>query len=462
MWRILLSAAALLTIGGCATEPVPGDGTRLTMRAMPAALADYDLTWERGALPAAPSGSDAKSTKILDPEHEAIINAWVHRLRTAKYAQMIRTTERAVIKNSRPLLIVGKSSPHVTHRSCARAEVFMGPQSVWTAGWVCNPDGSFTADRPEMKIFFEGTAVVERALDKRRGEYHTSFRPPCHPSGTGDFSAMDSWHACMIGDCTQSWLGDSEKIDFYMERLAECQLVPGKQMFGDIECTVLRWEIGDESTRSRHDNYFNGDGIMIGRDAMQWSKGSSGELLIVERSTNAWTFHDAEPQRLPEFRAFLADGVDENDQAAATSSLPLTGNRAPDVALTMLDGSTISIAAELEKGPVLLDFWATWCAPCREAMPVVKAVADEFRDRGLQVIAIASFDEEQRARDYLAEHPSELRAVLDSQRVVAEAFHVCSVPRLVLIDRDGVIRAIHYGASKDFAAMLRNQLAKLQ
>jgi thiol-disulfide isomerase/thioredoxin len=273
----------------------------------------------------------------------------------------------------------------------------------------------------------------------------------------------------MIGSSTQTWLGESYQRDHLLQRLPESVMLPGFYSFGDHRCRIIRFahddvdeETGEVTYRSGFDYYFDDAGVMIGRDRYAWGhrEKNDGEFWIVQRQVFDWTFHDEEPEELGAFRAFLLDGL-ENPDTVVEPAVPIRGAKAPDVTLTILDGSITTLSAELENGPVLLDFWATWCPPCRKIMPIVKEIAAEHRERGVQVIAVAIYDEEQRVRDFLAEHAPALRAVFDGERTIAEAFHVRSVPQLVLIDRHGIIRAIHYGASDDLAMTLRQQIGEL-
>lgn len=461
MQRCWVLACSLLLLIGCAGERIPGDGTILSMTALPAEYGRYDLTWEWSPLPLVQEGRDEAEREALQASRDAIIDAWTEKLRTMQFAHMTRTSERAIISRVPSIPSLGGAHPRVKHRSCARAEMYMSEDSFFTAGWICHPDGRFAAATPTMKLFYEDDIVVERAYDAKFGGYTTTFAAPAHAWGTDDFHAMGHWHGCMIGDCAQTWLGESRTRDFYIARLAECVLLPGTHDFGGSDCHVLRWEVGGDTWRMRHDYYFNSHGVVVGRDARQWNKGSSGDSYIIERSTNSWTFHDELPEQFHEFRALLRRGLDESAMANAAGRLPVIGNLAPDVELRFLNGTKTTLRSMLVQGPVIVDFWATWCGPCHRLMPSVKQIAEDYRSRGVQVVAIAVKDQEDRVRKYVAEHAPMLPAVLDSTGALAAAFAVRGIPQIVIVDQTGIIRAIHHGASDDFDERLRQQLAEL-
>lgn len=461
MRRFSLLILPLLLLTGCSMERVPGDGTLLGLQAVPAEYATFDLDWELQPLPLASEAKDDVERMALEAKREEILQAWSEKLQSSEYAQMERMSERAVIRQVRPGLFFGTPHPYVKERSCARAEVIMGPESFWTAGWVCHPDGAYLPGSPTMKLFYEGGAVVERAYDAESRSYATTFTAPSHSWGTDDFHAMGAWHGCMIGDCSQTWLGESRAHDFNISRLSECHLLPGTREFGGVECYVLRWEVGDDTWRARHDYYFSPDGVRIGRDSTQWNKKWYGDLRIIERSTNAWEFHHEKPDTFTEFRAFLADGLSDETLAEAARSIPVVGNRAPNVKLTLLDGTETTLTELVKDGPIVLDFWATWCGPCRRILPIVTNVAEEYREQDVRLLTVAVFDDEATVRDYVSEHAPTVKTAFDHDGGVATAFQLQSVPRIVVVDGDGIIRAIHYGGSDDFEEVLRNQLAEV-
>jgi peroxiredoxin/outer membrane lipoprotein-sorting protein len=136
----------------------------------------------------------------------------------------------------------------------------------------------------------------------------------------------------------------------------------------------------------------------------------------------------------------------------------LVGRRIPEFTLQDLSGQEIA-ASSFQGKPVLVSFWATWCAPCREQMPKIQEVQRAFADKGLVVLAINDGESADTARKYIDEHKYTFRVLLDRDKAVAGKLSVSAIPALFLIDRDGNIRAQYTGYSS--ALDLREELKKI-
>ena len=132
---------------------------------------------------------------------------------------------------------------------------------------------------------------------------------------------------------------------------------------------------------------------------------------------------------------------------------------APSIAIKGIDGSTVHIAKS--KGRILLvDFWATWCAPCKVSFPALDALATSLKDRGVDVLAVSVDAERKDLNAFLAAQPIKtMRILLDPQMTAADAFKVGALPTSFIIDRQGKIRFTHTGygpeAVERFGAEIR-------
>lgn len=116
----------------------------------------------------------------------------------------------------------------------------------------------------------------------------------------------------------------------------------------------------------------------------------------------------------------------------------------PELDLTDLDGEEIALG-ELRGKVVLVDFWATWCAPCRRSMPAYQKFYDEYRDDGLRILAV-SVDESRSAVDeFRRRHGLTVAIMLDEEHRTAEEFAPPTMPTTYLVDREGVVRYRHAG-----------------
>ena len=136
---------------------------------------------------------------------------------------------------------------------------------------------------------------------------------------------------------------------------------------------------------------------------------------------------------------------------------PLTGKPAPDFTLTSLSGQRATLS-ELRGRVVLLDFWATWCPPCRTAMPHLEKLRQEFGQKGLTVLGVTTEDADT-VEPFIREHKITFPILLDPDGVAARAYRVTGIPRSLIIDREGKVHADLTGWGGE--EVLRAKLAEL-
>jgi thiol-disulfide isomerase/thioredoxin len=134
--------------------------------------------------------------------------------------------------------------------------------------------------------------------------------------------------------------------------------------------------------------------------------------------------------------------------------------RAPDIMLTALDGSRLRLA-DTRGHVVLVDFWASWCPPCRTSFPALDALYRELHGRGLDVLAVNVDERAGDADAFLAAHPRTMPVFRDPKGGAAAAFHLAAMPTSFLIDRTGRIRYTHTGYTAAVADAYRQEIAAL-
>ncbi len=136
------------------------------------------------------------------------------------------------------------------------------------------------------------------------------------------------------------------------------------------------------------------------------------------------------------------------------------GQLAPPIRLEAEDGIPVSLAG-LRGRVVLVDFWASWCAPCRRAFPEIDRLYADLGPRGFEVLAVNLDERRQDANAFLADRPHKVTVVFDPKGTSAEAFGLSGMPSSFLVGRDGKVRFVHVGYTEAVLGAYRREIEQL-
>ena len=175
--------------------------------------------------------------------------------------------------------------------------------------------------------------------------------------------------------------------------------------------------------------------------------------------TFAFSFSYSKPGavKLADFSDTPPEGTQLYSPPNEAKLLP-AGTTAPNFTLSKLDGSVVSLAS-LKGKVVLVDFWATWCPPCRESMPVIENIYRSLKPQGLVVLSVNTSDNHDAMQTFLAAHPEYTTTMLfDPNRhpqEIGDFYQVTGIPTLYVLDKQGKVAASFVGYEPGEEAEIR-------
>ncbi len=240
------------------------------------------------------------------------------------------------------------------------------------------------------------------------------------------------------------WLGETR----------EPARIVRQERLGAIDCTVVR--IGREGGFART-LWIDPKTEMVWKE--DWTDTSTTGGAPSNKTEITYTVVDTQSVLAPELFVFDPSKTQARDRRERQQKAPLTspGTVAPDFTLRDLGGKEVKLS-DLHGRPVLLDFWATWCAPCRAVMPVVELLHREFNDKGLVVLGVDDEDPEVIVK-FLQKSGYTLPTLHDPDRQVYNRYEVGGIPTMILIDKQGKIALfkVESGTYEELRDALRAQ-----
>jgi cytochrome c biogenesis protein CcmG/thiol:disulfide interchange protein DsbE len=150
------------------------------------------------------------------------------------------------------------------------------------------------------------------------------------------------------------------------------------------------------------------------------------------------------------------------------TSSTVAGGKGIKVGDTLPELSTFGLEGKLPDGlkgkVVLLDFWASWCGPCKDSFPVMEDLQQKYGDKGLVILAVNVDEKVAAMQDFLKDHPVKFAIVHDAAKKLVGTANIASMPTSFLIGKDGKVVAIHKGfhgkeTAKAYVAEIEKLLA---
>ena len=142
------------------------------------------------------------------------------------------------------------------------------------------------------------------------------------------------------------------------------------------------------------------------------------------------------------------------------ASSNLAGQPAPDFALKSATGENLRLS-EYRGDVVMINFWATWCGPCRQEMPLLDELYSRYQRVGFNLLGVNIDDDSARAMKMIEELGVSFPVLFDSRKEVSELYDVEAMPVTVLVDREGRIRHVHHGYKPGYEDKYLDQIRSL-
>jgi peroxiredoxin len=146
--------------------------------------------------------------------------------------------------------------------------------------------------------------------------------------------------------------------------------------------------------------------------------------------------------------------------AGANAKAEIGEGAAPDFALKSNSGENLRLS-EFRGDVVMINFWASWCGPCRQEMPLLDELYNEYKPLGFTILGVNVEEDPTQAKQLLKELPVDFPVLFDNQSQVSKLYDVVAMPSTVLVDRDGNVRYLHKGYKPGYENTYQEQVRAL-
>ncbi len=146
--------------------------------------------------------------------------------------------------------------------------------------------------------------------------------------------------------------------------------------------------------------------------------------------------------------------------ASSLASSGLEGQQAPDFALKSSTGENMRLS-EYRGDVVMINFWATWCGPCRQEMPLLDELYTRYQRVGFNLLGVNIDDDSSRAMKMVDELGVSFPVLFDARKEVSKLYEVNAMPVTVLVDREGNVRHVHHGYKPGYEEKYLDEIRSL-
>ncbi len=276
--------------------------------------------------------------------------------------------------------------------------------------------------------------------------------------------AADKSSDSSLSPAESGWIGWLKQID---KKLAAGKLQPPETTEIDgrrVKCMVIigppsAREWPDPSMKQQTTYWIDRDRkILAKEESVIYSTVPEHKFDYVATTTyNVVEFNPSLPDSM--FKFIPPIGAERVDSFEA-GPIALVGKSAPSLKLKTLEGKDFDLAS-LRGKPVIVDFWATWCVPCRQSMPHVAKLSKEFKARGLDLVSVSLDEDPDDAARYIEQHKYSWTHLADPKSQSERDWGQSAIPRLVLIGKDGKVLFDSQGYDEQEETKLRSVLHKM-
>ncbi len=145
---------------------------------------------------------------------------------------------------------------------------------------------------------------------------------------------------------------------------------------------------------------------------------------------------------------------------SSLASSGLTGQTAPDFVLKSATGENLRLS-EYRGDVVMINFWATWCGPCRQEMPLLDELYGRYQRVGFNLLGVNIDDDSRRAMAMVNELGISFPVLFDEDKKVSKLYEVEAMPLTLLLDREGTVRHVHHGYQPGYEQKYLNEIRSL-